>query len=106
LYDKTNPKYKDRTVIDNSWLFISGELQKSNSKNIARWTSLRNRFSKERARKILSGSVMQTAWPLMKYLTFLHSVVKKRRTFGNIAMEDESNSPSETQEFDDLYKDS
>ncbi|XP_025160984.1 uncharacterized protein LOC112588041 [Harpegnathos saltator] len=49
---------------------------------------------------------MQTEWPLMKYLTFLHSVVKKRRTFGNIAMEDESNSPSETQEFDDLYKDS
>lgn len=42
----------------------------------------------------------------MKYLTFLHSVVKKRRTFGNIAMEDESNSPSETQECDDLYEDS
>lgn len=67
--------------------------------------SLRNRFSKEKARKIPSGSAMQTEWPLMKYLTFLHSMVKKRRTFENIAIEDESNSPSETQDCDNLCED-
>jgi len=27
LYDKNNAKYKDRTAVENSWLFISGELQ-------------------------------------------------------------------------------
>lgn len=27
LYDKTSAKYKDRTAVDNSWLFISEELQ-------------------------------------------------------------------------------
>lgn len=38
----------------------------------------------------------------MKHLTFLHSVVKKRRTFGNITTEGESNSPWEIQ---DSYED-
>lgn len=36
----------------------------------------------------------------MKHLPFLHSVVRKRRTFGNITIEDESNSPLEIQDFD------
>ncbi|XP_029669947.1 uncharacterized protein LOC115239500, partial [Formica exsecta] len=100
LYDKTNKKYKDRMAIENSWSFISGEIQIPIADCIARWSSLRNRFSKERAKKIPSGSATQTEWPLMKHLAFLHSVVKKRRTFGNIAIEDESNSSLELQNFD------
>lgn len=36
----------------------------------------------------------------MKYLAFLHSVVRKRRTFGNITIEDESSSPLEIQDLD------
>lgn len=36
----------------------------------------------------------------MKYLAFLHSVVRKRRTFGNIPTEVESSSPFEIQDFD------
>lgn len=27
LYDKKDAKYKDRTAVENSWLFISGELK-------------------------------------------------------------------------------
>lgn len=27
LYNKNDAKYKDRTAIENSWLFITGELQ-------------------------------------------------------------------------------
>lgn len=29
LYDKNDAKYKDRLAVENSWLFISGELQTS-----------------------------------------------------------------------------
>lgn len=36
----------------------------------------------------------------MKYLASLHSVVKKRRTFGNITIEDESSSSLEIQDLD------
>lgn len=36
----------------------------------------------------------------MKYLAFLHSVVRKRRTFGNITIEDESSSLLKIQNFD------
>jgi len=66
---------------------------------IHRWTSIRSRFSKERNKKTPSGSAAEkTEWPLMKYLTFLQSVVKKRRTFGNISKE---KSPWESQTYDD-----
>lgn len=68
---------------------------------INRWTSLRSRFSKERNKKTPSGSAAEkTEWPLMKYLAFLHSVVKRRRTFGNILKED-SQSPWESQTYDE-----
>lgn len=40
----------------------------------------------------------------MKHLAFLHSVVRKRRTFGNIVITDESNFPMEIQDCDS-YKD-
>ncbi|XP_077260852.1 uncharacterized protein LOC143896733 [Temnothorax americanus] len=99
LYDKKNVNYKDRIAMENAWLFISGELKIPVADCTARWLSLRNRFSKERNKKIPSGAAKQTEWPLMKYLTFLHPVVKKRRTFGNITIEEESNS-SETQDVD------
>ncbi|KYM95098.1 hypothetical protein ALC62_14269 [Cyphomyrmex costatus] len=98
LYDKSSAKYKDRTAVDNSWLFISGDrlvvyyiLRDIIVCNSDRWTSLRNRFSKERAKNTPSGSAAQTEWPLIKYLTFLHSVVRKRRIFGNVRM---TNNPS------------
>lgn len=72
---------------------------------INRWALLRSRFSKERNKKTPSGSAAEkTEWPLMKYLAFLHSVVKRRRTFGNILREN-SQSPWESQTYDeDLYQ--
>ncbi|CAH0562783.1 unnamed protein product [Brassicogethes aeneus] len=57
----------------------------------ARWASLRARFSKERSKVLKSGSCSgKPEWPLYKYLQFLDTVVKRRRTFDNVANDEAS----------------
>ncbi|KAF5303216.1 hypothetical protein FQR65_LT08296 [Abscondita terminalis] len=85
LYDKSERLYKDKLAAQNSWQYIAKELHLSVIDCTNRWNSIRNRFSKERAKAMPSGSAGDVKeWKLLKYLKFLNKVVKKRKTFGNV----------------------
>ncbi|XP_044755878.1 uncharacterized protein LOC123314579 [Coccinella septempunctata] len=58
---------------------------------VNRWNTLRNRFSKERNKIAPSGSSSGKSkeWELLKYMQFLHTHMRKRKTFGNLPEENE-----------------
>ncbi|KAK4887240.1 hypothetical protein RN001_003511 [Aquatica leii] len=65
-----------------------GEVEADVSDCQGRWNALRARFSKERSKVLVSGSGgNKPEWPLYKHLQFLQTIVKKRRTFGNVENE-------------------
>ncbi|CAH0547300.1 unnamed protein product [Brassicogethes aeneus] len=105
LYDKKNVLYKDKVAVENLWKTIGKLLQTEVSDCQARWAALRAHFSKERSKVLVSGSCSgKPEWSLYKCLQFLNTVVKRRRTFGNVANDEDTTSLEDPGTDDEISK--
>ncbi|CAG9822043.1 unnamed protein product [Phaedon cochleariae] len=102
LYDIKHKEYRNHEVKTNAWKTIGETMNRPAAECEARWTTLRNVFTREskKAKVVPSGSGGKgKPWIWLEEMSFLLGFIRRRKTKGNVSKpetdEIEMDTPSE-----------